>query len=116
MAIRYYVLGAVLMLVGIVGFLRPSPLLGVFEVTPPLNALHVGAGALAIGAATRGLGTMRAWGKRLGFIFAGLTIAGFAVDAATIANVLPLTDSNAWFHLVIALVFLYHALLAPPTL
>ena len=115
MATRYYVLGTVLMLVGIVGFLRPSPLFGLFEVTPPLNALHLGAGAMAIGAATRGLGTMRAWGKLLGFVFVGLTIAGFAMDAATVANVLPLTDSNAWFHLVMASVFLYHALLAPPT-
>ena len=116
MATRYYLVGAVLMLIGIVGFLVPSPVFGVFEVTPPLNALHVGAGGMAIGAATRGLGTMRSWGKLLGVIFVGLTIAAFALDAATVANVLPLTDSNAWFHLVVALVFLYHALLAPPTL
>jgi hypothetical protein len=116
MAARYYVVGALLVIVGIVGFLLPNPVFGIFDVTPPLNALHVGAGAMSIGAATRGLGTMRGWGKLLGFGFVGLAIAGFAMEAATVAHVLPLSDSNAWLHLVVGLIFLYHALLAPPTL
>ena len=29
---------------------------------------------------------------------------------------LPLSDANAWWHLALTLFFLYHALLAPPTI
>jgi hypothetical protein len=113
---RYYIAAAVLISVGVAGFLFPSPLGGIFEVTPLLNGVHVAAGIAAALAASRGLGTMRWWGQLLGYAFTALAVAGFATDASAAANLLPLSDSNAWFHLTMALVFLYHALLAPPTL
>jgi hypothetical protein len=116
MATRYYIVGFLLILLGIVGFFAAESIAGVLDVTSPLNAIHMAAGAMTIGAATRGLGTMRAWGKLLGFSFAILAVAGFTLDGATVNDLLPLTDNNAWLHLVFALVFLYHALLAPPTL
>jgi NADH:ubiquinone oxidoreductase subunit K len=116
MARRFYLLAAVLAVIGVLGFVTASPMFGVFETTPLLNAVHLGAAVLTFIAATRGLGTMRAWGQVLGYIFAALTIAGFATDADFVANLLPLSDSNAWFHLALTLVYLYHALLAPPTI
>ena len=116
MARRYHVIAGVLIVLGGLGFVLPTPLFGVFEVTPLLNVVHLAAGVLAGAAATRGLGTMRAWGQILGYVFAALAVAGFATDADAVANLLPLSTRNAWFHLAMALVFLYHALLAPPTL
>jgi hypothetical protein len=116
MAGRYYVLGMLLIAVGFAGFLLSSPLLGVLEVSPALNIIHLVAGAATIAAAVRGLGAMRTWGKLLGFIFLVSAIVAFAVDGGPLAGLLPLTDSNAWAHLAIALAYLYHALLAPPTL
>jgi hypothetical protein len=116
MAPRFYLVGAGLVIIGVLGFVLPGPLLEVFEVTPLLNAIHIGAGATAAFAATRGLGTMRKCGQILGYLFAALCAAAFATDAPSVANLLPLSTSNAWFHLAMTLVFLYHALLAPPTL
>jgi hypothetical protein len=57
---------------------------------------------------------MRAYGRWLGYTFAVLTAAAMVMDGPAIAQLLPLTNSNAWFHLALALAFLYNALLAPP--
>jgi hypothetical protein len=116
MARRYFTIAAVLAGMGILGFVAAGPVFGVYETTPALNVLHLLAALGTAIAATRGIGSMRTWGQLLGYVFAALAIAGFAADADLVANLLPLTHSNAWVHLVLALLFLYHALLAPPTL
>ena len=116
MARRFYLLASVLAVAGVLGFVMSSPMFGVFETTPLLNTIHLGAALVTFIAAARGLGTMRAWGQMLGYIFAALTIAGFATDANFVAGLLPLSDSNAWFHLALTAIYLYHALLAPPTI
>ena len=114
MALRFCILAVVLVVIGVLGFALQSPLFGVLEVTPALNVWHIVAGGAAGIAATRGLGTMRACGRWLGYGFAVLTAAAIATDGPSIANLLPLTNSNAWFHLALTLTFLYNALLAPP--
>lgn len=116
MATRFYVLSALLVVLGGLGFARPSPIAGIFETTPLLNVIHLIAGLTAGVAARRGLGTMRRCGQILGYLFAALAVAGFATDAAFVHGLLPLSAANAWFHLALTLVFLYYALLAPPTL
>ena len=116
MARRYFVLAGLLAALGLLGFAMRSPLFGVFETTALLNVVHLAAAVGTAVSALRGLGTMRLWGQIAGYVFAALAIAGFATDAASVANLLPLSAANAWFHLVMALVFLYHALLAPPTI
>jgi hypothetical protein len=113
---RYLVVALLLVILGVLGFVLADPLFGKVEVTPLGNAVHVLAGLCTAIAATRGIGSMRMWGKILGFLFLALSIAAFAADGTLIGNALPLTDSNAWLHLALACVFLYHALLAPPTL
>lgn len=116
MAIRFYLLAVVLGVLGIWGFLSGGPLLGIFDVTALLNVVHLTAAIAAATAAMRGLGTMRAVGQMLGYVFAALATAAFVMEPSSLGGVLPLSNSNAWFHLLMALVFLYHALLAPPTL
>jgi hypothetical protein len=116
MATRFYLLALALGIVGIWGFLSGGPLLGTFEVTALLNVLHLIAAIAAAAAAMRGLGTMRAVGRMLGYVLGALATAAFAMEPSSLGGVLPLSNSNAWFHLLMSLVFLYHALLAPPTL
>jgi hypothetical protein len=115
MSRRFYFLSTVLIVFAVLGFVLPTPLFGVFEVTPLLNAVHLGAGVVTALAARRGLGTMRNWGRLLGYLFAALTVAAVMIDGDAVADLLPLSDANAWLHLGVTMVFLYHALLAPPS-
>ena len=105
MTLRYQVLGTVLIVAAIVGFVAPGALP---FVTPRLvhHAAHLSAGVCAIGAARRGVGAMRAVGKVLGLGFVVLAVAGFVTENSALA----------WMHVGVAVVFFYHALLAPPTL
>lgn len=106
MAGRYYVVAGLLIVLGVVGLVVASPVFGVLSVTPAHSLFYLASGGCAALAATRGLGAMRMWGKILGFAFAVLAVAGFVMDGGT----------ASWLHLGLALLFLYHALLAPPTL
>ena len=106
MARRYYVLALSLTASGVVGLVASESMSDVLTVTPMHSVFYLASGACAGFAATRGLGTMRLWGKILGIGYLTLAIAGFVMDSGTLA----------WLHLGIAALFLYHALLAPPTL
>ena len=116
MARRFYVLAALLVGLGAAGFLDPSSRWAGVAFTPALNALHLALGLGTAIAAARGLGTMRAWGKVAGLALLALAIAALTIDSPAVARLLPLTGVNAALHGVLAIVFLYHALLAPPTL
>ena len=106
MARRYFVLALLLAASGVVGLLARGSVSDALTITPVHSVFHLASGACAGFAATRGLGTMRLWGKILGIGYLALAIAGFVMDSGTLA----------WLHLGIAALFLYHALLAPPTL
>jgi hypothetical protein len=106
MTMRYYVLALLLTLTGVLGLVEWSPLLGVLRLTTIDSFVHLVSGVCLGFAATQGLGTMRLWGKIVGFGYLALAIAGFLMDAGGVA----------WLHLGVAAICLYHALLAPPTL
>jgi hypothetical protein len=105
MAARYYVIAALLVVLGVLGLAAPGSMSDWLTVTPVHSVFYLVSGLCAGVAATRGLGTMRLWGKILGFAYLTLAIAGFVMDGG----------NAAWLHLALALLFLYHALLAPPT-
>ena len=111
---RYLVVGSALVIVGALGFVLSTPLFEVIAVTPVLNMVHLVCGSYAIIAAFRGLGAMRAAGKLIGSGLVALAVLAFAVDHPSMVNIVPSHDANAWFHLGVGLLFLYHALLAPP--
>ncbi len=106
MRAQYYVSGVLLVLLGALGFILPRPLFGQLPVTVVHNAAHLAAGVIALTAAARGLLAMRMVGRLLGVAFVVLATAGFVMDSG----------ATAWLHVALALFFLYHALLAPPTL
>jgi hypothetical protein len=105
MAARYCVVAALLVVLGVLGLVGSSLMSRWLTVTPAYSLFYLVSGLCAGVAATRGLGTMRLWGKILGFAYLALAIAGFVMDGG---------DAE-WLHVALALVFLYHALLAPPT-
>lgn len=106
MRLRYYILAILLALLGVLAIVGSTPLAGVVPVTPIHSSVYLVSAACAAVAAARGLAAMRLWGKILGFSYAVLAVAGFVMDGG----------ATAWLHVGVALVFLYHALLAPPTL
>ena len=110
----YLVLGGVLVLVGILGFVMPSPLLGLFEVNMLHNIIHLASGGLTILAATQGIGAMRLWGKLFGFVYLAVAIAGFVTP--DLFGLMHVNMPDNLLHLGLAAIFLYVGLVAPPKL
>jgi predicted transporter len=101
---------------GVAGWAAASPILGVLETTPVLNAVHLAVAVTVAIAATRGLGTMRSVGQWVGILLVTFAVVAFAEAPDAVEAMLPFSDVNAGLHLLLGLTFLYHAWLAPPTL
>lgn len=111
----YLLTGALLVVFGIAGFFQ-DPLLGLFEVNPVHNLVHLVSGLFVLAAASYGIGTMRTCGKMLGLLYLALAIAGFALPAGDIFRVMHLNQPDNMLHLYLAGFFMYYGLLAPPRL
>ena len=112
----YLVLGSVLVLLGIVGFVLPSPLLGLFEVNMIHNIVHIASGALTLLAATQGIGAMRLWGKVFGLVYLVVAILGFVMPGGNLFDLMAVNMPDNLLHVALAAVFLYVGFLAPPTM
>ena len=112
----YLVLGAVLVLVGVLGFVLPSPLLGYFEVNMLHNIVHIASGALTLFAATQGIGAIRLWGKVFGLVYLAVAILGFVIPGGDLFSLMHVNLPDNVLHLALATVFLYVGFLAPPNL
>ena len=110
----YFALGGVLVLIGVLGFVMPSPLLGLFEVNTLHNIIHLVSGALTLVAASQGIGAMRTWGRIFGLVYLAVAIAGF-VDP-TLFGLMHVNLPDNLLHIALAVIFLYIGFLAPPTL
>lgn len=108
----YLLVGGVLVLVGIVGFVMPSPLFGIFEVNALHNVIHLLSGALTILAATQGVGAMRTWGRIFGVVYLAVGIAGFVTP--DLFGLMHVNTPDNLLHIGLAAVFLYVGLIAPP--
>jgi hypothetical protein len=109
----FVVMGALMVIVGILGFFQ-NPLLGLFEVNTLHNLIHVGSGIVTAAVAFRGIGAMRTWGKLFGFFYLAVAIIGAVVPGGDVLGLLHLNIADNLLHLALALFFLYYALLAPP--
>ena len=116
MKILYLVLGSVFVLVGILGFVMPSPLLGIFEVNMLHNIVHLASGGLTLLAATQGIGAMRLWGKLFGLVYLVVAILGFVMPGGDLFGLMHVNMADNVLHVALAAVFLYVGFLAPPTL
>ena len=112
---KFIVLGAFLETLALLGFLMPSPLLGILQVNTAINLAHLASGGLALVSAFRGIGPMRLCGRILGFGYLLLAIVGFAAPEYDWFAFVALDSVANGLHLALALSFLYYAFLASPT-
>ncbi len=74
-----YLLGAIFIVVGALGFVLPSPLLGLFEVDAVHNIIHLLSGALALAAASAGVQMARMYLMVFGLVYAIVTVVGMSM-------------------------------------
>ena len=109
------IFGAVYLLVGLLGFAATAGvefagtegglLLGIFEVNPLHNIVHLIIGAALLGAGLASVRAARSTNMTIGVVYLLVGIIGFfLVDTA--ANILALNTADHFLHLVSAIVLL----------
>ncbi|MCI2239823.1 DUF4383 domain-containing protein [Paenibacillus sp. TRM 82003] len=122
------VVGAVFVLVGIMGFIpgittnydqlewagpdSEAMLLGIFMVSILHNLLHLGLGVVGLIAA-KAAGAARSYLIAGGLVYAVLWIYGLVVAEESQANFVPLNDADDWLHLVLAVGMILLGLILP---
>ncbi len=101
-----YVLGAVFIIIGLLGFVMDSPLLGLFAVDTLHNIVHLASGILALIFASRGDSQARMFALVLGIVYALVTVLGFLAGDDKILGLLIVNGADNILHLVLAIVLL----------
>jgi|CXWL01.1.fsa_nt_gi hypothetical protein len=107
--------GAILALVGLVGFFIPSPLFGIFEVNALHNAIHLATGALLLGVGFFSPQSSRMTLGVFGIIYAIVAVLGFVMPGDTILGLIPSNTADDGLHTLLALVFLYGGFMTEST-
>jgi hypothetical protein len=95
------ILGAVLLLVGIIGFFN-DPVLGLFPVNGLHNVVHLLSGAIGIWAGVwGGINAARWFNRVFGIIYAVVAILGFVAPGVA-ASLLEIDAADNWLHVLIA--------------
>lgn len=89
--------------VGLVGFIN-DPILGIFDVDPLHNIVHILSGLLALAAVMLGNGTMRLFARLFSLVYGAVALAGFFMPAKHIFGLFITNVADNWLHLGIALV------------
>jgi hypothetical protein len=104
-----WVFGIVFLIVGVLGFvpaLTPGGhLLGIFEVDPLHNVIHLLSGVLALGAAWAG-SYARLYFQVFGIVYAVVAVAGF-LQGDTVLGLIATNTADHVLHLAIAAVALW---------
>ena len=104
------VFGTVFVLIGILGFvsaLTPDDqLLGIFDVSPLHNIIHLASGLAAFFLASRGEKGAKTYFQVFGVVYAIVTIVGFA-QGTTVLGLFGVNTTDNILHLLIAAVALY---------
>jgi hypothetical protein len=110
----YLALSGVLVLIGILGFIMPSPLFGLFDVNTLHNIIYLASGAFTLVAASQGIRAMRTIGRTFGALYLAVAIAGFVEPSLYGFMHVNLPDNL--LHIGLAAIYSYIGFLAPPTL
>jgi hypothetical protein len=102
-----WILGIVLLLVGILGFVLPSPLLGLFEVDMVHNIVHILSGVVGLWAAASGYQYSRLFLMIFGIVYALVAVLGFAMG--NILGLFSVNEYDNYLHTAIAAVCLIFA-------
>jgi hypothetical protein len=109
------VFGAVYLLVGILGFILPSPLLGIFGVNTLHNLVHIVIGGLwlvAAFAAPMGVDSARVTSQIIGVVYLAVAILGFVLPDL-MNQLLVINTADNVLHLVTAVLALYIGFMTP---
>ena len=99
-----WILGVVLLLVGLIGFVN-NPILGIFQTDTIHNAVHILSGVVGLAAASAGASKARLFLIVFGVIYALVTVVGF-VNAGDILGLFTTNRADDYLHAAIALVSL----------
>lgn len=104
-----YVFGAVYVLVGLLGFVvtgfegfaepEGGLLLGIFEVNPLHNLVHIAVGVALAGAAAAGATASRSANIAVGTVYLVLGVLGFFIAEDSPVNILALNTADHLLHL-----------------
>lgn len=100
-----WLFGLIFLVVGLLGFLMTSPLLGLFAVNNLHNLVHLASGVVALIAASMSVSAARSYLMIFGVVYALVTIAGF-LNVAFVVDLLAINGADNWLHLLITVVFL----------
>ena len=101
------VLGAVLLLVGILGFISPltpsNNLLGIFAINPLHNVIHILSGVVGLAAGFAAGGAYARWYAGIfGAVYALVTVVGF-IQGSTVLGLIPVNTADNLLHTAITL-------------
>lgn len=99
-------LGAVLAIVGVLGFLMESPLLGYFEVDTTHNVVHLASGLIGLWCAMSGPSASKMFLVVFGVVYALVAVLGFTM-ASPLLGILHVNAADNWLHALIAVYSLY---------
>ena len=102
-----WIFGVVLLVVGILGFVLPSPLLGLFGVDTIHNVVHILSGVVALWAASSGYQYSRLYLMVFGIVYLIVAVLGFATGS--FLSIFPVDMNDNYLHTVIGAVCLIAA-------
>jgi predicted small integral membrane protein len=109
-----YVLGAVFILVGLLGFVM-NPILGIFAVDTLHNIVHLVSGILAIWFARQGDAQGMMYAKVFGIVYLLVAVLGFTqASSGKILGLLAINGADNLLHVVLAAVLLYVGFMMKP--
>ncbi len=98
------ILGVVLLVVGLLGFVMPSPLLGIFETDTLHNIIHLASGLIGLlVAGNRGMARM--FLIIFGLVYGVVAVAGY-VQGTTVLGLIAVNTADNLLHAAIAAVCL----------
>lgn len=100
-----YVIGAVFILIGLLGFVN-DPILGIFEVNPMHNIVHLVSGILAVVFAGKPEAQARKFALILGIVYALVTILGFIQGEGDLLGLVEINNADNYLHVLLTVVLL----------
>lgn len=95
-----WILGLVLLVVGILGFVLPSPLLGFFEVDTMHNVVHILSGVVGLWAASTGYQYSRLFLMIFGIVYGLVAVFGFM--GGSVLGLFMVNMADNYLHAAIA--------------
>jgi|TARA_Y100000310_G_scaffold259158_1_gene267761 hypothetical protein len=99
-----YVFGAILAVVGIVGFFN-DPVLGIFETDTIHNIINIVAGLVLLGAAWKGQDALAT--KVIGVVLVILAVLGFIAGDGMILGFIQSNFASDLLHVIVGVILLY---------